>query len=236
MRVTRALVLSAVAGSALGLAACGDPRATDTSSAGSTTTATTASAPADASATSSGYGSTTGAGTPSGAMPSAAAATASMNAQDFVNKVAQSDATEIQTSQIAVKQAASKDVKAFAQMLVDDHRASSQTLMTTIKGTAIAAPPTTLDADHQKRVTDLSSSDKAKTGAKTGSPWDHNYLKAQIDMHNDAIDTFENYAKNGDTPALQQFATNTLPTLRKHRDRAVELEKAAADKNPVTPD
>ena len=44
--------------------------------------------------------------------------------------------------------------------------------------------------------------------------------------HEKAISLFEGYAENGDNQALRQFASETLPVLRRHEERIKGIEEA----------
>lgn len=45
------------------------------------------------------------------------------------------------------------------------------------------------------------------------------YVKAQLEGHQITVAMFENYAASGDNAALQNFAKETLPTLKTHLDK-----------------
>ena len=45
-------------------------------------------------------------------------------AQDFVNAAGQASLVEIRTSEMALEKSTSADVKAFAQMMIDNHKAA----------------------------------------------------------------------------------------------------------------
>jgi len=39
------------------------------------------------------------------------------------------------------------------------------------------------------------------------------------------VELFDEYAEDGDNAALKQFAANTLPTIKQHRDEAEKLAR-----------
>jgi predicted outer membrane protein len=61
------------------------------------------------------------------------AAQASKATQEYVQKAAVGDMFEVQSSNLAAKQAESSDVKAFAQRMIKDHTASTAALKSGIK-------------------------------------------------------------------------------------------------------
>ncbi len=158
-------------------------------------------------------------------------------AQDFVDKVSQANMTEIQTAQLALTKASNPAIKSYAQMIVDDHTRAGEDLRGAILTAALMSPAATLDSDHQARIDDLTADPQgsAPDKAKAGMEWDHDFITQQIDMHEDAISLFEDYAQNGDVPAVKTFAATTLPTLRTHLEQARQLETQVDDENPLTP-
>ena len=70
---------------------------------------------------------------------------------DFVNKVADSDMFEIQSSEIALQKHPDRDTRPFAAKMVKDHTKTSKQLKSLVSsGTVKAQVPTTIDGNHQK--------------------------------------------------------------------------------------
>jgi len=142
--------------------------------------------------------------------------TAAMTDQQFIVMAAQTDMMEANLGQKAANQAASDDVKNYAQMLVTDHTADYQQLA------AMAAKdnftiPTALDDEHNKLIAPL---DKLN-----GKAFDQNYIHAMIAGHTKAIAVYtreSTTAQNGD---VKSYAAATLPALQKHLDGARDLMK-----------
>ncbi len=133
-------------------------------------------------------------------------------AQDFVTKAAIANRFEIETSQAALKTSKNKAVLAFAKLMVKDHTAAGKKLEAVLaKDTGLSAPAV-LDDDDQKKLDDLKT--------KSGEDFDKAYADIQKDAHTEAVDLFSDYAKNGKDPALQTFASETLPTLQMHKEHA----------------
>jgi putative membrane protein len=55
--------------------------------------------------------------------------------------------------------------------------------------------------------------------------FDKTYAKQQVKGHKKAIELFDEYAEEGDNAALKQFAANTLPTIKQHREQAEKLSQ-----------
>jgi putative membrane protein len=152
--------------------------------------------------------------------------------QEFVNNAGQAGMVEIRTSEMALEKSKNADVKAFAQKMIDDHKAAGEKLNAAASAAALAAPPATLDDFHMRRINDLVETDGDED-------FDADYMALQVDAHNDAIKLFEDYSK--DTNAVSQlkmFADETLPTLVAHKADAERIRDAVSktdDKKEANP-
>lgn len=136
----------------------------------------------------------------------------------FVQTVANSDAFEIQSSQLAADRAARQQVKDFAAMMVRDHTQTTQQLSALAPTLNLAAPTPQLDTAMQGRLDSLRS--------QSGEAFDDAYLDAQVAAHEQAIRTFEAYVAGSQTPQLRDWANTTLPKLREHLQAVQALENA----------
>ena len=59
--------------------------------------------------------------------------------------------------------------------------------------------------------------------AANGADFDKIYAKQQVRAHAKAVELFDAYAEDGNNAALKQFAANTLPTVKRHREEAEKL-------------
>ena len=159
---------------------------------------------------------------------------ATAEAQDFVNAATQANMASLEMSKIALQRAASDDVRAYAQTIVDDHEALSGALTTALVGTTIEAPAVALNEANQNRLDDLTQ--EAQGDAADATEWDHDYMTTQIDMQQNAVDLFEDYAENGNVATLKMFAESNLPTLKDNLAKAKAIEGMVDDDNPLTPD
>jgi len=139
---------------------------------------------------------------------------------DFVNKVAQSDMLEIQSSQFVAPNA-DADTKPFAERMVRDHTATSDELKQMVQSGKVRAElPAALDAEHQKKLDDLKK--------LNGRELDRHYDSMQLQAHREAVDLFNRYAQGGDNVDLKAWAAKTLPHLREHLAMAEKLDQASA--------
>lgn len=138
-------------------------------------------------------------------------------AQDFVNAAGQANLVEIRTAEMALERGSNAEVKAFAQKLIDEHKASGEALKAAASAAALAPPPETLDDFHMRRINDLNETDGDED-------FDHDFMALQVDAHKDAIDLFKDYAADGDVAQLKTFAATTLPKLEEHKATAEQVE------------
>lgn len=151
-------------------------------------------------------------------------------AQDFVNEAGQAGLVEIKTSEIALKKTKNAEIKKFAQMMLDDHKAAGDALKAAASAAALAPPPETLDDFHMRRINDIVETDGDQD-------FDADYINMQVDAHNDAIKAFEDYSKDSNALAqVKDFADKTMPTLTAHKTEAERIrdliKKTSAKTNP----
>jgi putative membrane protein len=139
------------------------------------------------------------------------------SAQDFVNKAAVAGMFEVQSSELALQKHPDRDTKPFANRMIKDHTSFDNQLKALVsKGKVNAEVPAGLDADHQKMLDDLRNLD--------GKQFDEAYDKDQLDGHEQAVDLFRQYARNGDNKDLKRWAAKTLPHLEAHLAMAKKLQ------------
>lgn len=151
----------------------------------------------------------------------AAAKNVAREAQDFVRAAGQASLVEIRTSEMALEKSTSPDVKAFAQMMIDNHKAAIDSLKAAASAAAVAAPTDVLDDFHMRRINDLVETDR-------DTDFDSDYAALQVDTHNDAVKLFEDYSKDTNATArLKSYADGMLPKLRAHRQEAEKIRDLA---------
>ena len=145
-------------------------------------------------------------------------ATSSTLASDdktFAEKALSGGRFEVESSRIALEKAYSGKIRDFANMMIADHGQANQELENLARQKGVSVP-TTLDADAQAKVDELRQLD--------GDPFDKRYREMQIDAHDEAIRLFQKASRDAQDRDVRSFATKTLPTLQKHRDRLDEIQ------------
>jgi putative membrane protein len=140
--------------------------------------------------------------------------------------------TEVKLGELAGQKAQNADVKAFGKMMVQDHTKAGDELKQIATGHNIT-PPADLDDDHRDKLERLSK--------LTGAEFDREYINMMVDDHEATVKALEDRldkegtdenprytAKKADNPSETQvngWAAKTIPTVRKHLDRARQLDQ-----------
>ncbi|UPG90913.1 DUF4142 domain-containing protein [Luteibacter aegosomaticola] len=135
----------------------------------------------------------------------------------FYQNATGANVSEIALSQLAVKQASSAKVKAFAQKMVDDHTKANDKLVSLRNGDKGYSTTTEPVPDAQKELNALK--------LLNGTDFDREYAKTMVADHEKAVAMFEVEAEKGSNPALKAFAKETLPTIKEHYKMAKALPK-----------
>jgi len=145
----------------------------------------------------------------------AAWAATQMSATTFVQKAATDGMAEVELATAATKKSGNPAVKAYAQMLVDDHTKANEQLTGIAKKDGIAVP-TALTAEQKAMA--------GKLSAKSGAAFDRAYIAGMVKDHEKAVALFKTAAADGQINAdLRAFAKDTLPTLEQHLKAAQHL-------------
>ena len=93
-----------------------------------------------------------------------------------MHDVASKNMAEIELSRMALDKSASPEVKAFAQMMIDDDGAAEDKLKSVLSGHALDWPAQ-LDDKHRETADDLAK--------EQGPDFDREYAKAMVEVHQD---------------------------------------------------
>jgi putative membrane protein len=131
----------------------------------------------------------------------------------FAQKVAASNAAEIELSRIAYVRAQSPEVRAFARQLLIDHRDMAINLdnFALERGYLIAWDIQPEMASNIERIRTLD-----------GPAFDKAYMDLMVQAHSKSVTTLETQAASGRETA--SLANATLPTVRHHLEMARDLD------------
>ncbi|PZM16443.1 DUF4142 domain-containing protein [Rhizobium tubonense] len=139
---------------------------------------------------------------------------AKKHATDFATKAAMSNMFEIEAAKVEVAKGKANDAKRFAEDMLKDHGKAGPFLVDAAKQDGIEIP-TSLDAEYRQKLAALQQSDTANL--------DQAYLSTQVTAHQDAVELFTNYSKEGPDGHLKNTAAKILPDLRMHLTRVEGL-------------
>jgi putative membrane protein len=167
---------------------------------------------------------TTESSTKAGTTPSAASsphqheatkmAAGAENPSTFVKKASMAGMTEVELAKLALDKSKDANVRGFAQRMVSDH-GKANTELTAIAKRKNLEVSKSLDAEHQKKVQELSG--------KSGAEFDAAYAQHMTMDHDKAAALFEGASKGNDAE-LASFAQKTLPTIKEHQKLAKDLK------------
>jgi putative membrane protein len=141
--------------------------------------------------------------------------------QNFVQKAALSNFTEVQMGQLAATNANDTLVKTFGQQMVTDHTSANNELQQLQNGYSNVTWPTMLDAQHDSLKTQLDSA--------SGYQFDSLYITSQIADHQMADSLFSDQISNGTTQALKDYASKYLPIIQMHMQKLDSLKMQIID-------
>jgi putative membrane protein len=118
---------------------------------------------------------------------------------------------EVELGKLASQKASNADVKAFANRMVEDHGKSNAELAR-IAGSNAPKPP----ADKLAPPAALATA--------SGADFDRAYMAEMVMAHQNTVTLFEKQSREGQDEALKRFATEKLPTVRDHLEKARALQ------------
>ena len=148
-----------------------------------------------------------------------AIATAGLRAQGgdqaFVTKLAGVNMAEVELGMLAKDKASGRDVKAFAQRMIDDHRKANNELKAVADRKHLTWP-TTLPADAMAL--------KDKLSKLSGKEFDKAYVDAMVLGHGDALTEVKSEAQSGTDPEVKAWAMKASSVVQAHLTHAQHLQ------------
>lgn len=136
--------------------------------------------------------------------------------RSFTLHAAMSNTAEIRAGELASNKGTDPAVRAYGQMMVNDHTAVQTELKNLASGLGLTAPDS-VDAAHAALAQQLQ--------AMSGRAFDSMYIHSQIKDHDNAIDLFRNQTEEGNNWRLRDYAKKHLPHLQMHLNTADSISK-----------
>jgi putative membrane protein len=139
-----------------------------------------------------------------------------MDQADFMIKAASNSMFEVQASELAMQKVKNQQLKDYAQMMVKDHTAANDKMKQLAQKMNITLPDS-IGEDMMDNMKELRE--------KTGNEFEMAYANMMVSTHEDAVGLFEDASNNMENAEVKTFATNTLPKLRNHLDKAKAIKE-----------
>ena len=148
-------------------------------------------------------------------------------APGYMAMAGSSDQFEIQSGQLALQMSQNPAVRSIAQMLITDHTNSTNMVVAAAQSAGITPPPPAILPQHQALL-------DQERAAGSGPAFDMAFQQVQIQAHQQALTLHQNYAANGDVPALRAVAGQIVPVVQNHLNMLQSLN-VAPPPPPVAP-
>lgn len=133
----------------------------------------------------------------------------------FATDAANANLAEVALGKLAGTKSANAQVKNFAEMMVKDHTKANDDLMGIAKEKNITLPAAP-DADHQKKLDDLSK--------LSGKDFDKAYIDAMVDGHKKVLDMMKIASDKCSDSELKAFAAKMVSPVQMHLDAATKIQ------------
>ena len=144
-----------------------------------------------------------------------AAVAEGLPATPYIQAAASGDMFEIQSGQLALQRSCDPNVRAFAQMIVNDHTQLSDAMMDTARAHGLTPPPLQMAPHHVQMLQRLQGASQAS--------FDATFKADQIAAHQEALTLHRSYSQAGDTPPLRAVAATAVPAIEAHLGHAQTL-------------
>ncbi len=134
----------------------------------------------------------------------------------FLNNAGPGGEAEVELGRLAAKRAESKEVRQFAQQMVEDHSKAGAKLKELAHQKNVTLPPGVMPKSKQtmEKLTKLQ-----------GAEFDRAYVQTMVQVHEKDVAAFSAFAKSATDADVKAFASATLPTLQHHLQMIRELAK-----------
>jgi len=132
---------------------------------------------------------------------------------DCVVRAGASDMYEIEAGRLALQMSQNASVRSFAQMMIDQHTASSAQMAAALQSINMAPPPPSLMPDQTQRLEMLRTA---------GTGFDAMYLQDQVAAHQQALALHQACAANAGPP-VSAVSAGLIPVVQSHLNQAQAL-------------
>jgi putative membrane protein len=138
-----------------------------------------------------------------------------MTDQEFLARAIDINAGEVKLADRVLKESENKNVRAFAQMMKDDHTKMGTDLLQVAKSMRVAVVEG-LGKDFRDELTRL--------GKLRGADFDREYINNQVEDHEKALKLFNTWAKKATNSDLRDVASKGATKTEEHLRKAKEIQ------------
>ncbi len=135
--------------------------------------------------------------------------------KQFVQDAASDGMFEIKAGQLAKEKSSNQKINELAQLIITDHQKANEKLKEVAQKNNWQIPNEMMQK-HQNKY--------GKLHNYAANDFNKEYTQMMIHGHNEVIDRFENMANKTDNQDLKNWINNTIPTLRQHLNKALEVQ------------
>ena len=136
--------------------------------------------------------------------------------RDFLKKAEDGDIKEVNIGRFVLEKSQNKDVKDYAQMLVDDHTNDLRKVVDLMNQKGMPQPQDLPEVKHEAL---------GKLDELSGAALDREFANAMVGDHQNDIAEFQNTINSTQDEDVKYYAMHTLPVLQEHLRKAQELQE-----------
>jgi len=141
--------------------------------------------------------------------------------RDIAMKIEQSHLGEVDLARTAKDRTANKDVKDYAEMLMKDHNKALTDISNMLKEQkAMPSSPVPKSGDAQAQMSKLQK--------LSGAEFDREFMSMMVQNHQKTLSDLNQSLTAVQNNDLKGYIKDLIPTVQKHLDRALEIQKKLA--------
>jgi putative membrane protein len=150
------------------------------------------------------------------AAPAGTAAAADRAGINFMRDAYMAGTAEVELSRLALQRSPDREVRRFAQRMVDQHSRANRDLIELARREGVRLP-TGMDRTHRQAYDRLRR--------MSGNAFDRVYLDVMMRDHDQAVALFRAQERHGRDRDVRAFAARYLPTIQEHRTMARDVRR-----------
>jgi putative membrane protein len=133
----------------------------------------------------------------------------------FVIQAEEDNIKERNLGRVALEKSANRDVRNYAQMLIDDHTKALRELVDLMEKKGIRQPSGLPEVKHEAL---------SLLNGLSGPSFDRKFVDVMVDDHEKAVAKFRDEVTAAQDQSVREYASHILPVLEKHLQKARELQ------------